>query len=188
MEYFFGHMMMPVLGSNGEDNGWMQILVFVGLAVFYGLSSILKAKANKVKESDFPEEESEEKPVDENLQKKQERRFEQLSGHEQYLRKVKTAESWAGIKRKIAQFVPEMPVIQPQKPDVQIEPDKLTEDVSKPLKGFKARVPKSEELKKQPAALLDLAGSDDLVRAILYLEILGKPLALRDREQELIEF
>jgi len=188
MGHFFGHVTISVLGSNGEDKGWMQILVFVGLAVFYGLASILKAKGNKVKESDLAEEESEEKPVDENLQKKQVRRFEQLRGHEQYLQKVKTPESWAGIKRKISQLVPEMPVIQPQVPDIQIEPEKLTKYEFKPVKGLKARVPKSEELKKQPVSLLDLAGSDDLVRGILYLDILGKPLALRDRQQEFIGF
>jgi hypothetical protein len=33
--------------KNNEDNGWMQILVFVILAVFYALGSILKVKANK---------------------------------------------------------------------------------------------------------------------------------------------
>ena len=43
-------LIQPILvARNGDDNNWMQLLVVVILAIFYGLASLVKAKASKAK-------------------------------------------------------------------------------------------------------------------------------------------
>ena len=42
-----GGQVLAARNSDEKDTGWMQILVFVILSVFYAVGSIVKARANK---------------------------------------------------------------------------------------------------------------------------------------------
>jgi len=47
MENLLAQLILAARNSDSEDTGWMQMLVFIVLAVFYVVGSILKARANK---------------------------------------------------------------------------------------------------------------------------------------------
>jgi len=47
MENLLAQLILAARNSDSEDTGWMQMLVFIVLAVFYAVGSILKARANK---------------------------------------------------------------------------------------------------------------------------------------------
>ena len=47
MNNLLAQLILAARNSDSEDTGWMQMLVFIVLAVFYVVGSILKARANK---------------------------------------------------------------------------------------------------------------------------------------------
>jgi len=47
MNNLLAQQILAARNSDSEDTGWMQMLVFIVLAVFYVVGSILKARANK---------------------------------------------------------------------------------------------------------------------------------------------
>ena len=77
-------------------------------------------------------------------------------------------------------------------PTPQVQPDlkELAELTSKPLKQLEdkyASAPaETEQARYLPELLLDYADPDELKRAILHYEILGKPLSLRSSEEHII--
>ena len=47
MNYWLAQLILAARNRNDRGSGWVQILVFVVLAVFYAVGSIVKARANK---------------------------------------------------------------------------------------------------------------------------------------------
>jgi len=47
MENLLAQLILAARNSDSEDTGWMQMLVFIVLAAFYVIGSILQARANK---------------------------------------------------------------------------------------------------------------------------------------------
>ena len=143
-------------GNNGEDRGWMQILIFIFIAVFYGLSSIIKAKAAKNQQK-------------ESLQS-QPKKPQPLSF------------KFTDLQSKLASAINPRPreyrkiTIPPQK-----KPSELTSPSPGP-KPVKPRIATSLEPAAEPSRieeLFDYSDPTELRKAILYHEILGKPIALR---------
>ena len=55
MNNLLAQLILAARNSDSEDTGWMQMLVFIVLAVFYVVGSILKARANKQQKQDQEE-------------------------------------------------------------------------------------------------------------------------------------
>jgi len=55
MDNLLAQQILAARNSDSEDTGWMQMLVFIVLAVFYVVGSILKARANKQQKQDQEE-------------------------------------------------------------------------------------------------------------------------------------
>lgn len=147
-----------VLARNGDDAEWMQLLVFIVLAVVYGLGSILKARTSKT-------ELEEEKDVDISREKQQ-----RLQGRLQRLKAV------------LPQLVEQE---QPQRQPVQPRLEEAAEIIPMPLETIKERpielLGETKQLEAIFEPVLNLDKPDELKRAILYCEILGKPVALREQ-------
>ena len=168
--WYFGQQIIAA-----GDRGWVQLLVFLVMGVLYAVASIKKMNANKIKKDDFPEEE--EQPQQQPSMKTAKASFAQLRRgrdaiqqrldmHGKRPRHAKTAVS--------------------AKPKVNIK--KPSRQVGSPYERTRA----AETAAATPAsAVMAAAGlyqMDNLKNAVIYHEILSKPVALRDSEKELAGF
>ncbi len=179
----------------GEDGGWMQLLVFVVVGVLYALGGIIKARKRKgaVEEED----ESPGAPPPPELPREPLRgisRPKQPQGSP--LRRKSVLETFVEEITRAAQLDVQAP--QPQKLAQPLRPARIeTEPVQLPKKPVGETIaaiqPKrlAVEAKQQaqaadlPLIAPELGTTDDLARAILDYEILGKPVSLRDPPEHL---
>ncbi|MBW8002443.1 MAG: hypothetical protein FVQ80_10545 [Planctomycetes bacterium] len=155
MQDFLGQIFLLARGNKSKGEGLMQLLVFVGMAVFWIVGGIAKARANKIKDSDFPEEEGAE---DESPK--------------------------PAVQRQISRPVPKAAAVSTGRKVVE------KRSVSKlGLRGSSVETVKLQKIGDAKEAVgksmaEELFGglheADELKRAILYAEILGKPLSLRE--------
>ena len=207
-----------ILAARRRDGkSWTNILFIVGLAVFWVIGGILKARANK-KQKD--EEQLTRKPGFKPPDRAgvREHKVVQKTPYEQVQRPTARTpyrrEPQPQIqppRRKIARpqlfvqkFVtekeqaappetielleePGLPVPAPQvQPDFQELPQFTTKAV-KELEDMRIRTPAETPAARYLAEiLLDYADPEDLKRAILHYEILGRPLSLRDPSAHII--
>jgi len=195
--------------------GWMQILVFVVLAVIYALGSIIKAKSNKIEQEKDEEHLAPKGPrkPPESLRRLQKESLRQArapagpapsTGYERQIqpvrRKVVRPEPVVRkpfTKKKEPTPLPaiempevsELPLLGPQvEHGIEELPEFTTETLekleAKPL-GLAAKRPVVKDVSRP---VLDYTDADELTRAILHYEILGKPLSLRDPSQRIIGF
>ena len=203
---------------NNDVGGWMQILVFIALAVFWAVGGILKAKANKSEsgskgKGNLPRKPSRKPPLHsrearEQMLKKLERPVGSAHGQRQQPRpatqkpRMKFADLQAAVRKfaaeaeKAFETEPKKPIQKPKpssQPVLQIkdkEPE-LSEPMTPAIKGSKDKqetepeliIPETEYLSE---LLTDYDNPDELRRAILHYEILGKPLSLRDPSENSI--
>ena len=197
-----------ILAGRSEDaNGWMNILIVIVLAVIWAIGGIVKAKANK---PGAPGEQPPGKPgpkpplhsreAREQMLRRLERPAGSAQGQGQQPRpavkqpRMRFADLQAAVRKfaveaeqsfqpQSGKKTPELkPVLtEPQSPPRTVEP---TEPIGKIVKGLQNKLayepeqmPESEYLSE---LLLDYANPEELRRAILHYEILGKPLSLRD--------
>lgn len=148
-------MLQTILAApnNRRDSPWMQLLVIVVIAVIYGVKMLSKAK------NPFKEEEEGE---------------QQQGGRMSELAKAAT------LAR----------ADHPQEPaptllDIETEPEPEPEPVAKKTLTPPPRQSRPTKPKPQisPALSLDFNDTNSLRRAIIYSEILGKPVALRQGDQ-----
>jgi len=185
-----------VAARNRDTEGWVQMLVFVVLAVVYALGSILKAKSSKA-----------EQEKDEELMPKGPRKppggLRRLQ--EEFLREARGPAGPApqperqAVPRKVRRPQPaverpgemqEFPELSVQGPQLESGIEELPEYTSETLKklkaerlGFAAKEPKVEDVSEP---VLDYADRDELTRAILHYEILGRPLSMRGPSERII--
>jgi hypothetical protein len=192
-----------ISAARSDDiEGWMKILTVVILAVFWALGGIIKARTQKSKEG---EEQLAERPGQRHpptaasLQKEkpQQPKHARPAGSgsvpsRQYRRQVEQ------LLRKIGRPRPVSPSIATEKkpmtipavkapgepklprlvPEVKPAMEELPEVISKPVETLEATV--------ATEALLDYTDPDELRRAILHYEILGRPLSLRGPGEHII--
>jgi len=189
-----------ILAARNEDiEGWMNILIVVVLAVFWAIGGILKARTKK------PEQEQEQlagkptrrqPPADTGVQKElfqqsRDARAAVAASARQYRRQVEQLRRKVRHPRPFVQAtIPKkpMPVITSEaveepklpalKPEVQPAVEELPQLISKPVERPEPRL--------AIESLLDYADPDELRRAILHYEILGKPLSLRGPGEHVI--
>ena len=193
---------------NDDTEGWMSILVFVVLAVFWVIGGIVKAKANKAGGGD---EQLPGKPVRrppahsrqarEQMLRQLQRPVDSAQGQRQQPRPAaqKPRMKFADLQAAVRKFAVEAeqafqsqsgkktPVLKPVLTEPQNPPRtvELTETTGKTAKrpqdklvSEPEQMPESEYLSE---LLLDYADPEELRRAILHYEILGRPLSLRDQ-------
>jgi hypothetical protein len=156
-----------------EDSGWMQLLVFVIMAVFWALGSIIKAR--KSKKTEFEEEEEQpEEAFSERMQQ-----MSRQMGPQQ----KKSVYPGPAIKRDFAKA---------EKIPLSVSLKDYKESVTKSLTETekKAERPDISSERPQPPAGIDFAPNledpENLKRAVVYYEVLGKPLSLRDEPDNII--
>jgi len=194
-------------GRNNDAEGWMNILFVVVLAVFWAIAGIVKAKAKK---SEGRDEQLPGKPVRKPPLHSREAREQMLrqlqrpagsaQGQHQQPRpaarqpRMKFADLQAAV-RKFAveaeqtfqtQSVKKPPGLKTELTEPQNVPktEEITKPIGKTVKRQKdilvsepGHMPESKYLSD---ILTDYANPEELRRAILHYEILGKPLSLRD--------
>ena len=167
MSDFLVQAVLAARNSDGEDTGWMQLLIFIVLAVFYAIANIARARAGK------PKQQGEEKP--------------QSFPHRTALKPMKRPQQGPFKAARIPYREP--------KPKVPIPPVAAAAEFTGDLQAKMAE-PIAEEVSGEPQLdifskpdeptsvpaelLLDLKKPDELRKAILHYEILGKPLSLRE--------
>jgi len=154
-----------ILVANGDEGGWMQLLIIIIIAAFYGISTLLKAKS-AIKEQRAKQQRKPSGPKP-RPQPPQSRPMEGPFDLES-LRKAFTQ------PRKITIKKPPQPVVAPAEIELTEPEPELELIIEKP--------PKPPTPPAEPAIaqqLFDYPDPADLQKAILYYEILGKPISLR---------
>ncbi|MGB2865939.1 MAG: hypothetical protein WBC05_21580 [Sedimentisphaerales bacterium] len=194
-------------GRSDDAENWMSILVFVVLAVFWAIGGIVKAKANKAggRDEQLPGKPVRKPPLHSREAREQmltqlQRPADSAQGQSQQPRpaaqqpRMKFADLQAAVRKFAVEaeqaFQPQSgkktPELKPvlTEPQIKTERVELTEPIGKTVKGMQDKrasepeqMPDSEYLSE---LLLDYADPEELRRAILHYEILGKPLSLRD--------
>ena len=187
-----GYLIQMVLGAGGDDvDEWTNILFVVVIAVFWLVGSLLKAKANKAKQ------EKEEQPEGGRVAAK--RPYEKMQRlvaralQAQPQPQIQPAQEKIGRPKPIAQKpAVKRREVQPQAVRAPAVSEIQMEAIGEPIEELEKlkAVPMglaSEETEQPSAAveemlekpLFDFDNVDELRRAILHYEILGKPLSLR---------
>jgi hypothetical protein len=184
MNYWLAQLVLAARDSNERDAGWMQILVFVILSVFYAVGSIVKARANKTApkgEKQIPRKPAR-KPPDLQILKQffgLPEEPESSSQPSPEASKPQAAKPQVQqTRRKVARPQPAgMTMLEPQMAMPQVQPklEKITAGVAAPTEK-----PQTKYLSE---ILSDYENLEKLRRAILHYEILGKPLSLREQER-----
>ena len=205
MNGFFAQI-IPLAQKDDVDS-WMNILFVVVLAVFWVVGGIIKA--NKNKREGRQEEQTPLKPAHKPPARSKgllEQIFEQARGHvepaqgrpsrpspQQPTSKLAALRSAA---QKYAAEIEQAARLQTTKPtpEPHIQPDirELPEFTDKAVKKLHAKhVPVPAEITESrhlSEILSDYSDPDELRRAILHYEILGRPLSLRDPSGNIIDF
>jgi hypothetical protein len=136
-----------------NDNQWMQLVFFIAILLFSSISAIVKALAKKAgKEKEQPA-----------LQQRGEKTFKPFAPA-----RPKTMVIKHPPEKPRFRSLPTAPVVQEQ---AEFEEEKLPEVQKLTVK---------EEISSSSKALIKLDSASEIRRAIVYYEILGKPLSLRD--------
>jgi hypothetical protein len=176
--------------KSDENTGWMQILGFVILAIFYAIGSIVKARASKTAPK-----EKEQTPRklasrrSRGLARKPPESTIDLQMLKQLFGLPEEAESSSQPSPEASKPLvrAKHPAVARQvvRPQVHPKPGKVTVEAAAPLITAEravagAEIPHEKYLSK---ILSDYEDAEKLRRAILHYEILGKPLSLREQER-----
>jgi len=192
-------VLQGVFGSlllQGEDGGWMQLLVFVVVGVLYALGGIIKAKKRKsgvAEEDESPGEQPSPELRTEPLRAIP--RPKQPQGSP--VRRKSVLETFVEEITRAAQIDVQAP--RPRNPPpVARTPRIETQVVELPRKPIGEAIaaiqpkPLAVEAKQEaeaagyvPVITPELASTDDLTRAVLDYEIFGKPVSLRDPAEDI---
>lgn len=184
---------------NFDVEGWTDILVIIVLVVFWAVGSIVKARARAKAKSDGL------RAPDRRDQPR--RRATPVPSDGSRGRQIQHHPRIRPPRRKVVRPAHAAVRLQIIKPPQQAELTSLTppqtgikeglESVGKPLKKLEDKLPglsaktaqtvPAAELAEPEPAVLDFGDPDELKRAVLHYEILGKPISLRDRTEQIIK-
>jgi len=152
---------ITLFAQNGDDGNWMQMLIFVGIAVFYVIAGVVrKFSENKIKLDE------EEQPRRLTQSKRPRGRFIPFELVSQMFDNE--------VEEPIQSPAPEAPQPSESQPQPELE-DKRVVVSSQTTEPADVIEP-----------LLDLGDADKLTMAILHYEILGKPVSLRGPSEHII--
>lgn len=194
---------------NDDFENWVQILIFVIVAVFYVLGSILKVKAKKVegqqKELQLRQPQPG-RPVVRVQHRRAQPQREKTMLAQPITQKVRAETERAALGRvveptlqpKFQMPTPQLETKISELPEIRIRPglQELPEFTSGAVKALNAegvtpvsdfgelgRAEQIPEVEVLPEDILNYSDPEQLRRAILHYEILGRPLAVRDFEE-----
>ncbi len=207
------NILAQIIVARGNDEGWIQILIVVIMAVVYGLGTILKAKkGGKVEGQDKQRQASktQRKPATGGRgvleqfineirglaepEQERESRPPAQPARRQIAHPQPAVRKYTAEAKQPRRVQPRTPLAKPKSPlsKKQVQPDfeELPEFTSKTdegligkRKGMPAEVVESRYLSE---VLADFTDPEDLRMAILHYEILGRPLSLRDPSAQVI--
>ena len=160
------------LAKNDGGEGWAQLLVFVVMAVIYGLAALAKSRGNK--DVDFDEEEDRE--IERSFARSQQKLKQQQGGD----MAAKTEPLWEPFELEEMQRQQLFRDTQAK----ELEPE-ISETVSTAVTDEGAGVEYEEDTEAEILNILNFDGGEDLQKAILYHEILGRPVSMRKSPAEL---
>ncbi len=196
MYYFLAQSVF--LAKNEDFEGWMQILVIVIMAAVYGLGAILKASKSKKLEDKEGGQEEQKAPFDHTQDRQPHPAIAVSDQQNRVTIKTESAETKQPkpFVRKPIYVESQSMVVKEQKrvkikesPEIQPGIDKLPAIIDETVKEFEqvqSRPMASEDISETilyETPSLDFSDSEELRRAILHYEILGKPLSLREQEK-----
>jgi hypothetical protein len=186
---------MILAARRKSPKGWGNILFVVFLAIFWAISAILKAKSKKAEEEKTGAQQLKRKPggkpaevtkkspfqkIRLALEAELQRQGLQTQQPQRKLSRPQPTAQKVAVKRE--PDVP-APALEPGTQKVQPEFQELPEFTDKAVRelkdkriGVPVQKPQAQYLSK---ILLDYSEPDELKRAILHYEILGRPLSLR---------
>ncbi|MGA1979498.1 MAG: hypothetical protein ABSG99_02885 [Sedimentisphaerales bacterium] len=181
-----GGQVLAAQNSDERDTGWVQILVFVILAIFYAVGSIVKARANKTAPKGReqtprkPAREPPESTIEIQLLKQLWRPARPTPGSQRRMQ-VQTQRRKVASPQPAGMAMLEPQVVKPQvaMPQVQPKLEKVTAEAAAAVAMPQAEIPRAEYLSE---ILSDYEDPEKLRMAILHYEILGKPMSLRDSQ------
>jgi hypothetical protein len=194
---------------NRDGKSWMNILFIVGLAIFWVIGGILKAaRAKKAEEEKAGGKLSSRKPERKPAEgttglpkgpfqkirlaleaELQNQRQLQAKQPQRKLARPQPAAQKVAAKTERAAEIPTLqpaPQVQPELPELQKLPGFTSKTVKELGDKRAAILAETAQAKYLAEILLDYAGPEDLKRAILHYEILGRPLSLRDPSAHII--
>ncbi len=195
MNYFF---LQLIIAQNEDTGKWVNILFVVVLAVFWLLRGVVKAKVDEAQRQ-----KQKQRPVDKTRSPSSvtkewselllEKVLGQAGSSSQEVKQKLISKSEPDIsvpyhkKKKLSKFFLSQPSLEPNVQDlkkIDTKLQELPEFTTKALEGI-SEVPLSKssditQAKYLTELLLDYKNPDELRKAILHYEILGKPLSLRD--------
>ena len=172
---------------NNDGAGWMKILFIVVMAILWLVGGITKARANKPKDSDFPEEQPGRKPGFKPQEGTRTPHRQPRPRPQPPRREVmRPRPAIQKLAPKTEPFV-QLPTLEPlevSELSLSVPIEEPREFISEPIEPLKPEYTGISTETAQPKAvieepLLDFDDPDELRRAILHYEILGKPLSLR---------
>ena len=202
-----------ILAAKNDDiEGWMNILFVVIIAVFWALGGILKAKTKNVKkdadetQSDRPLRKHEQFPIGEKKDLSKHNFRTHSVGPEtnrQYRRQIerlrrkvspRLASLGIGTEKKPMAIHSEKTPVKPRTskrmPEIHVPVEKHSKLESEPVGELKDKnTTVRQEMSEVPVtldSLLDYTNSDELKKAILHYEILGKPMSMREPGDKII--
>ena len=212
MNEFIEHIILAA--RRRSPKGWGNILFIVFIAIFWAISAIVKLKAKKAEEEKEGEEQLSLKPgakppegtnalpkgpfqkirlaIETELQKQRQLQEQQA---QRKLARPQPAAQKVAIKTEPAARIPALEPVEEAKltrpiAQVQTKFQEMPDFTSKTVQKLKdkridapSEIPASKHLSE---ILLDYSDPDELKRAILHYEILGRPLSLRGPSQHII--
>jgi hypothetical protein len=178
MDIVAGQLVIISRAANGDEEGWMQILVFIVLAVFWAIGGIMKARAAKTqqeKQKQQPKERPQPRPRP-SLERFLQREPEKARARPMQARAAKIARQL--VRDKAAEQAKKEPVaVQSSESvkDVLAEVDKIDYigEIA-PVEAAMAAVARQE---------IELGTSEQLREAMLHFEIFGKCIGLREEQE-----
>ena len=186
----FGRLLLE-----GEDGGWMQLLVFVVVAVFYALGGIIKARKRKGGVAE--EDESPGEPPSLELQREPLRAIgppKQPQGSTVPRKSVLQTfveEITRATQLEVQAPRPQQPPPVARRPRIETEilhpPKKRAGDALAAIQPKRLAVEAKEQAQADDLQVIapEFASTDDLARAVVDYEIFGKPLSLRDAAEDI---
>ena len=192
---------------NDDAEGWMNILIVIVLAVFWAIGGIIKAKGKKPggRDEQLPSKAVRKPPLHsrearEQMLSRLQRPADSAQGQGQQPRPAaeKPRLKFADLQTAVRKFAVEaeqafqvntkepVPKLEPALKEPQIKAERVEfKPIGKTVRGLQdkrasepAQMPESKYLSE---LLMDYADPEELRRAILHCEILGRPLSLRDQ-------
>ena len=202
MNYSF--LQLFIVAQNEDVGKWVNILFVVVLAVFWAISGIVKAKAKQSQQQKKKQSPREATPGSQSVRRDPGQLIlEKFLGSSGLLQRQQQRTQSQEPPKKASFIPPVKKRFTPKHKSISLkstraknivhtnapiesnlnELPEFTTDAVRKVEGTRSKVPSEVSVSHY---MLDFTGADSLKRAILYYEILGRPMSLRDTSMSVI--